>query len=200
MKIKFAICLFFWVFGFALKAQTDTISPKEEKDINYKFLDTSLEEDKYKSPKKAAIYSTLLPGLGQAYNEKYWKIPVIYGLSGLFVYKIIDNNKYYKTYRNELFQRDISSAYPEVQWSNTNSDLAALSYQTIKTRKDIFRKKRDRMILYSGLFYALNIVDAVVDAHLSTFNTNKKNMLSIRPALVPVNQTAGMGLNLKWSF
>lgn len=197
MNKKTAILYLLLLGSFLGWSQSDTT---KEQNINRSFLQTTNDSSTVRDPKKAGLYSALLPGLGQGYNRKYWKIPLIYGLGGFMAYQIVSNNREYISYRDELFQRDISSAYPEIQWSTTNADLENFSYQTIKTRKDLYRKRRDRMILFSSLFYALNIVDAVVDAHLSSFDIDRKRLVSVRPTIIPNTTSAGLGLNLKWRF
>jgi len=127
------------------------------------------------SPRKATIFSTVLPGLGQAYNKKYWKIPVIYaGFTGLSYLAII-NNKDYITYKDAYRQRldgDESTidAYVDIYSDN---DLVTL--------KNFYRRNRDLSIIGISVLYVLNIIDASVDAHLFNFNVNDDLSIFIQP-------------------
>ncbi len=184
-----------------LWSQNDTIKRTDESQINTRFLETSTEESRVTNPKKATRLA-LIPviGLGQIYNKKYWKLPIIYGLNALIVYRIINSNNQYVSYRNELYKRDISAAYPEINWSTTNSTFATETTSSIRTTKDILRKKRDRAIIMAGGLYVMTVVDALVDAHLSNFSIDKKKVAHFRPGLVPSNQTLALGVNFKLSF
>jgi hypothetical protein len=180
-------------------AQTDsTGTPK--KPINKSFLDASTDVGKDHSPKKAAVLSSCAPflGLGQIYNKKYWKLPIVYGVSAYLIYTIHSNNILYQDYRDELYRRDITAAYPEIQF--TQKDFPSISTETIHTRKDIARNKRDKLILLTGGFYAFTIIDAYVDAHLINFHIDKKKMMTLRPSLVPSYKTASLGFNFKCTF
>ena len=197
LKTCFALLLFCVLISPQLVGQTNSTSKR----INWKFLDASSDLDKSHSPRKAAIYSTLLPGLGQGYNKKYWKIPVIYGLGGFLGYKIIQNQKQYKTHRDELFKRDLQTAYPSLSFNvDPNSPFNDLSTELIRTRKDLYRDDRDRFILFSSLLYIVNIVDAVVDAHLVTFTVGENAKLSFEPTLIPNRTYASTGLQMRLNF
>ena len=101
-----------------------------------------------KSPWGAVLRSAFIPGLGQVYNESYWKVPVIWGFAGWFIYNWIDLNNLYKENQN-LYRVNSQSIY--------------------KIRRDFYRDQRDKFTIYIGLLYLLNLVDAYVDAHLFDF-------------------------------
>ena len=104
-----------------------------------------------KSPWGAVLRSAIVPGLGQIYNESYWKAPVIWGIMGWFVYNWVDNNNKYIDYKNQYIQ--------------TNSQLL-IRY------RDFYRDQRDEFAIYIVLTYFLNLVDAYVDAHLFDFSVS----------------------------
>lgn len=180
----------------------DTIQKVElEQEINSDFLSSSNAATANHSPKKAALLSTIVPGLGQVYNKKYWKVGVIYAVEGFLIYRIVDFNKQYKQYRDELFMRDMVTAQPEIQWTSSNNELSELSDDVIRTRKDIFRTQRDRYFLFATAMYAVNILDAVVDAHLIGFNTKKNRAITVIPTVIPNYQmSANLGFNLRVRF
>ena len=134
---------------------------------------------KIHSPKKAAISSAILPGLGQAYNKKYWKIPIIYAGLGFCTYSVINQNQNYNSYRQEYITRikeGVSFVNPE--YSNYSlSDLTIL--------QDYHRRTRDLFIIGTAAVYVLNIIDASVDAHLFTFDVSEDLSLDLRPEILP---------------
>lgn len=144
-------------------------------------------------PAKAAFYSAVLPGLGQAYNKKYWKIPIVYGAIGTSVYFYIDNNKKYNIYRDEYKNR----------LAGTQSDreyLARLSESQLIYAQKQFKRNSDLSLLFAIGFYALNIIDANVDAAISQFNVNES--LGLKPAIDINNETSktNFGLRCVYSF
>lgn len=105
-----------------------------------------------KSPWGAVARSAIIPGLGQFYNESYWKIPVIWGVGALFISGWVYNNNLYKDYK-DLFIETGNNTY--------------LSY------RDFYRDQRDNFTIYLALLYILNLVDAYVDAHLYDFTVEE---------------------------
>lgn len=145
---------------------------------NYSFVNMTLKDSgEVHSPKKATIMSAVIPGLGQAYNQKYWKIGIIYaGFIGLgYGYKY--NNDSMKRYQQALDYRidgdtnTIDPFYP------------LLSDNKIKQERNYYRTNRDRIIIGIVALYALQIIDANVDAHLKEFEINKELSLRIRPQM-----------------
>lgn len=111
-----------------------------------------------KSPLGAVVRSAILPGLGQFYNESYWKIPVIWGVLGYLGYNWVTQNNEYKKYR-DLFNQSINSSNPT---GNT----------TYFKQREFYKDQRDLFAVYIGLAYLLNIIDAYVDAHLYDFDVS----------------------------
>jgi len=146
--------------------------------------DTSI----YPDPKKAWKRSLMLPGLGQAYNKKYWKIPIIYaGLTGLG-YLIWFNDKNYKTYRKALIHRTDDN-------DQTIDDFPASSIDNLKSQRDYYKRNRDLAIIVTGVWYGLNILDAYVDAHMKGFNVSDD--LTIKPG---TGNSLGGLVSLKVTF
>lgn len=121
-------------------------------------------------PAKAAFYSAIVPGLGQAYNKKYWKIPLVYGalIGSLSVYSY-QNTKYHD-YRDAYKKR--LAAEPETEYGFLDND------RLIRAQR-YHQRNRDLSLLVAGAFYVLNIVDANIDAHLKQFNVDEN--LSLTP-------------------
>lgn len=120
------------------------------------------------SPKKASIYSAILPGLGQAYNRKYWKMPVVYAAIGISGYYLLNNRNEMRSRQQELIVRldNDPSTVPSPSFANKSTDV-------LKSERNYYRKMRDYSILATAAFYVLNIVDAAVDAHFYNFDINK---------------------------
>lgn len=118
-------------------------------------------------PAKAAFYSAIFPGLGQIYNKKYWKLPLVYGAIGTSAYFYIDSQKNYKMYRDE---------YKSRLAGNTSSSeyMANLSESQLVSAQKQFQRNRDLSALFIVGFYVLNIIDANIDAALSQFNVSER--------------------------
>jgi hypothetical protein len=129
-------------------------------------------------PAKAGFYSAVLPGLGQVYNKKYWKVPLVYGAIGTSIYFYIDNQKQYNIYRDEYKNR--------LAGNESDSEyLARLSESQLISAQKQFKRNSDLSLLCAVGFYVLNIIDANVDASLSQFNVS--NQLAFKPILIKDN-------------
>lgn len=130
------------------------------------------------APAKAAFYSAVLPGLGQAYNKKYWKIPIVYAAIGtsLYVYDFNDSafNRYRTAYKLRL-------AGKQDEFTLDNGQVT-LSTNALLTAQRGFKKDRDLSVLVTTIFYVLQIVEASVNAHLIQFNIDEN--LSVNPQLI----------------
>lgn len=143
------------------------------------------------APAKAAFYSAILPGLGQAYNKSYWKIPLVYAGIGTTLYFYFDNNAKYQDYRDAYKRRLAGYEDDEFFGFLTDDDLIA--------GQKLWRENRDISLLLTIGMYILNIIDANVEAHLNQFTITDD--LSLRPSstmdLVSGQGTFGLSLNLK---
>lgn len=148
------------------------------------------------SVRKATLLSAVLPGAGQVYNRKVWKVPVLYaGFAGLG-YLIYFNQKKYTEFEDALLIRydgnpDTEDAYADVY---TDDNLRTLS--------DFYRRNRDLSVMGLTLLYVLNIIDAHVDAHLFNFNMDDDLSLHWQPELPinPRNGTLTPGVQLTLRF
>ena len=152
---------------------------------------TTLEEIDPLTPAKAAFYSAILPGLGQAYNKKYWKIPLVYGAIGTSLYFYIDNNNKYRDYRN---------AYKRRLEGYNDDKFQYLDESRLVAGQKFYQRNRDLSALFVVGFYVLNIIDANVDAALIQFNVNER--LSMRPEIYPNDVTfkPNVGLTFNYRF
>ena len=150
------------------------------------------------SPKKAALMSTIVPGLGQVYNHKYWKMPVIYGaFAGL---------GYFFWYEQKQFDIFTAAYHKSLAGNTAAIDPSIRFYDSSQLLewKNYFNRYRDLSIIGITLVYVINIVDATVDAHLWHFDKNISDDLSMRfsPGLSPVfgSVMPAPGVHLTLSF
>lgn len=140
------------------------------------------------APSKAAFYSAILPGLGQAYNKKYWKIPIVYAVIGTGVYSYIWNNKKYRLYRD---------AY-KLRLAGKEDDFQFLDDSRLIQGQKFYQKNRDLSAIITVALYILNIVEANVNAHLLQFNVNDK--LTFRPEIQQNELTNKQNLGIAFAY
>ncbi len=151
------------------------------------------------SPRKAAIRSAILPGLGQIYNKKYWKLPIIYGglgiCGGIFFYNLgnyKDTRFAYRVKYNMRVNGTDSALFPKIR-----DNLKPLSEESLRFYRNQFRRDIDYSVLVFILLWGLNVVDATVDAHLKSFDVSPDLSLQFRPGYSEVAKTNGLSLILK---
>ena len=159
---KLLVCIV--LFNIGVNAQLDSAVVISDTTITTN-TDSTGQFVMQKSPWGAVLRSAIFPGWGQIYNESYWKVPIVWGAMGWFVYVWIDNNNKYNDYRS-LYQQ-----YPD--------------YSVYKKYRDFYRDQRDEFAIYFALTYVLNLVDAYVDAHLFDFSVDNnyftgQKMISVR--------------------
>lgn len=127
------------------------------------------------APSRAAFYSAIVPGLGQIFNKKYWKLPLVYAAVGTPIYFYLDNDSKYRDYRNE-YKKRLRGIY------NTEDPIfGQLDNDRVIQGQQFYQRNRDLSLVVAIGFYILNVVDANIDAHLMQFNVNDK--LTIQPAM-----------------
>ena len=157
----------------------DPVLVFSQRDTTFVELPDSIREKEH-SPTKATLMSTCLPGLGQVYNRKYWKVPVIYaglGIMSYFIYTNADEYINFKCAYIESAQGTMNGSYSYLVQKYSTADL-------LSTR-EYYRRNLEISILLTVVWYALNILDATVDAHLYTFNISNNLTMKVEPALLP---------------
>lgn len=187
--------LFFTLLLFCLQssAQKDSARITKKSDTARKNLlhqDTSAKKF---NPRIATWRSTLIPGWGQAYNKKYWKIPIIYGALGVTAGIFIYNIKTYKLLRKAVILR--SDTIPSND-ADIDPRFINLSTEAIRSYRNEFRQNVDYSVLFFLLFWGLNVVDATVDAHLKGFDVSNDLTLKIKPGYNSTSNTTGVSLVL----
>ena len=150
----------------------------------------SLPKAKEHSPTIAAVASAILPGAGQVYNRKYWKVPIVYAGLATAAYFIYLNGNIYYSVRNNLNSRVAGDSIPTPEtlvvntiFSKTTINLNSYSYDDLISLEDDYRKYFTISIIAGGAVYFLNILDAVVDAHLFHFDVGDDLSLDVHPQL-----------------
>ncbi|MGG9972626.1 DUF5683 domain-containing protein [Ferruginibacter sp. SUN002] len=167
--------------GYCLQITDTIVIPK------LKTVDTA--KNKFK-PRTATIRSAILPGWGQIYNKKYWKLPLVYGAlgttAGIFVYNVKNYKRLKQGYIYKLAGQD----------SLIYFKFRNLSAGSLKTYRNIFRQNVDYSALFFIVFWGLNVVDATVDAHLKSFDVSDDLSLHIKAGYSPQSNTSGVSLVL----
>jgi len=184
--------LFFAFFSATIQAQKDSLNTKTRKDIK---IEKGGDYDPL-SPSKAAFYSAIFPGMGQVYNKKYWKTPIVWGAMGTSIYYYLNNNKEFKRYRTayKLRKNNLIDEF-------TVDGVEIISEETLERAQDQLRENRDMSLLTTVILYVLQIVEASVNAHLLQFNTDDN--LSFKPTFIndPIYVEAPkVGLTIKYNF
>jgi hypothetical protein len=141
-------------------------------------------------PKKSALYSAILPGAGQLYNRQCWKIPVIYAGVGVATYFIVENSRQYQRYRAGYIARITN---PNVQDDFTNK----YSQQDLQVLQSTYRKYLDMTLLFTGIGYTLQVMDALAFAHLKNFDVSKDISMRFQPVALP-NGDPGLGIVMRF--
>lgn len=157
--------LFFSFCSIAQEKRTDTLT------VIHQSLSPQIH-----SPRKAAIFSAVMPGLGQAYNKKYWKMPIVYAGFATLGYFIFYNYDKYTFYRNAYIVRTDNDTT-----TNTPDNLNIYQNDGLLTLKNYYRRNMEFSIVVTTMLYLLNIIDAYVDAHLMTFDINDNLSLQVEP-------------------
>lgn len=172
------------------------------------------------NPNKALLYSAIVPGLGQIYNRKYWKLPILYGGLMGCAYAITWNNKNYSDYSQAYWAVTRDGTGPiehlsdwkafvqdaSMDWSDEDAVLAKAQNSTfqsqLKRKKDYFRRYRDMSIFIAVGVYVLGMLDAYVDAHLFDFDISPDLSMRVQPAVTPGNQLSPhiYGINCSLNF
>ncbi len=136
------------------------------------------EEPFHPSPSRAAMLSATLPGLGQIYNGRYWKVPVIYAGFGTLIYFIDFNSSNYDKWRQAWIARVDGNPH-------TVDDFPLHSTEVIERAMNYYRRNLEINYMIAGALYLLNILDASVDAHLMNFDVGENLSMGIQPGLMP---------------
>ncbi len=150
------------------------------------------------SPARAAMLSATLPGLGQIYNRKYWKVPIIYAGFGTLIYYVDVNSREYNKWRKAWLARVDGNP-------NTVDDFPLHSTDVLERAMDFYRRNLEITYILAAALYLINILDASVDAHLMNFDVGESLTLGVQPAIMPamanhINSMHGTQISLILRF
>lgn len=199
----FAIVVFSYLFCSSLIAQEKENS--ETATIQEVVIDSTIVTSNPinpLAPSKAAFYSAILPGLGQAYNKKYWKIPLAIGAIGTGVYFYTTNNKEYNRYRDAYKSRLAGYKNDEFYFDANGNPLQQprVTTEALERGQQFYRRNKDLSLLITVGLYALNIIDANVDAHLMQYNIDENLTLAPHYHFNEIDGKSQTGLTLNFKF
>jgi hypothetical protein len=180
VRLKVWILVIECFFGVKLLAQSDSLSVKVKDTLPQTVQVKKTWNTDPLSPARAAFYSAILPGLGQAYNKSYWKIPIVYLAIGIPTYLYVVNDKELDRYRT-AYKRRLDGLTDDEFYVGRTDGNPRLSTDALRRAQDTYRRNKEMAMLFAIGFYALNIIEANVDAHLKQFNVNEN--LSLEPYL-----------------
>lgn len=192
------------------KAQEDKVLDSLKTDLNQQGVivqEVTFEKKEIDplGPSQAAFYSAVLPGLGQIYNKRYWKAPIVWGALGIGIYTFTINNNEYNRYRDAFKRRKAGftdDEFYDLGEPTPNKTSPDVSDTALQDAQEQAQQNRDLALLITIGLYALNIIDANVDAHLKQFNVDDKLAIDFRPYLDMNNVTNdpnyGLALTVKF--
>jgi len=185
------------LFASSLFAQNDSLTTTIEEPVL--IVKDSITKEPYNplAPSRAAFYSAVLPGLGQAYNKKYWKIPIVYAGIGTGVYFYIQNDNEYNRFRDAFKRRN--AGFTDDEFFGDGAE-PVVSTDRLIDAQDNAKKNRDISLIVAVAFYLVNIIDANVDAHLRQYNVSEDLSLEPKLNLDPINARTNYGLSLTFNL
>ena len=151
---------------------------------------------KVHSPKKATVRSATIPGWGQVYNKKYWKVPIVWGALGVTTYIFFDNLEIYQDSRFAYKAKYQASQGDSSLYGQIKPEYEVYSMESLRANRDQFRKYLDYSVLFFIIFWGLNVVDAAVDGHLKAFDVSPDLSFKIKPGHSQMANTNGISLIL----
>lgn len=208
---------FLLAFVFGIKAQEEKTveQPSDSLQVNLQEQGIVVQDSLIKkrkvinplAPSKAAFLSAVFPGMGQIYNKRYWKVPIVYGIIGASIYFYDFNNGQYNRYRNAFKRRQAGFNDDEFWDFQTPGDgmipdQPFVADTALEDAQERFQRDRDLSLVVTIVFYALNIVDANVDAHLKQFNIDDDLSIDWQPYLDldPIMNSPNYGMALVVRF
>ncbi|MFC7358261.1 DUF5683 domain-containing protein [Jejudonia soesokkakensis] len=194
MKNKGLYILFLFISAPFFAQETDSLSAEKTKKPVLLVEESTAGEYDPLAPSRAAFYSAVVPGLGQAYNKKYWKIPIIYAGMATGIYFYIDQNNDYNRFRDAYKRR--LAGFTDDEFYGDGATPQVSNARLIDAQRSTSRNK-DYSIIATLLVYVLNIIDANVDAHLQQFNIGEDLSLETGIDINAIQSQPHYGLSLR---
>ncbi len=181
----------FLVLFFSIQSSFSQTDDKGSLSVDSKTFLEGSEEFNPLSPSRAAFLSAILPGLGQAYNKRYWKIPIVYGALATSLY-------FYTTNNNTL--KDVRRTFRLRAAGEPTTDFELFSDQSLENAQNTLKRNRDTSLLIFIGLYALQVLEASIDAHLLQFNVSDKITFNPRLLQRQNSEQRYVGLSLNLNF
>lgn len=191
MKVNYILLFLLFFFVLQIHAQEQDTLSLASSDVSILTEKTIKEPYDPLSPSRAAFYSAVIPGLGQAHNQKYWKIPIVYAGIGTSIYFYSTNRKDHLRFRN-AFKRRLAGF--------NDDEFQGIADQTLIRAQRTSKRNMDVSIAVAVGFYLLNIVDANVDAHLKQYNVSDDLSFSPNVDYNPYQATTNYGFSLTYKI
>lgn len=188
-----------------LAKSLDTLTKKQAREAKFYKKSSQKKVIDPLAPSRAAFYSAILPGLGQVYNKRYWKVPIVYGALGAGIYFYTTNNDEYNRFR-DAYKSRLAGFTTDEFYDLDNSGVIPgspdFSDDGLIDAQNRLQRQRDLALLLTVVGYVLNIVDANVDAHLKQFNINDDLSFEPKPVIIQnqINSNKSMGISLSLKF
>ncbi|HEY4650614.1 MAG TPA: DUF5683 domain-containing protein [Pontibacter sp.] len=206
MRLAVGIISLLGILAFAAPAQAQVITVGPDSVVvpvpDTAASDNSFFLSKWNRPAKAALFSAVVPGLGQAYNKAYWKLPIIYATGGVLGYFLISHNNNYQDYRKALLIRVDGDPNTRDKYADSNIYGEARQNGTanLERARNFYRRNRDFTILLSIGAYGLQVAEAYVHAHMKEFDIGENLAIRVQPNVLQVPAqgayTPGLSLTL----
>jgi hypothetical protein len=161
----------------------------------------------FPNPRVASIRSAIIPGWGQVYNGKIWKVPIVYAALGVTGWYFLSNRTYYKQLRlgavvgTQIIEKKRpkdSTDYHKIKDENVKLAIDRGRLQEVRYYRDRVRRELDYAVLYFAIAWALNVVEASVDAHLQSFDISPNLSFNIEPGYSELAKTSGISLVMRF--
>jgi hypothetical protein len=199
--IRRILFLFILLCSSAAFAQSDSLMLGSDADTSQLAPDT-IARKRWSKPKKAMFLSMAIPGLGQVYNGKtyWWKLPILYGGFSIIYLMYAKNQSGYLRY-NQHYKHHYYFPNEPVLYVDPYTGFKYTTNSQLKTERDRFRRYRDMSVFFALSLYALNIMDAYVEAHLLDYDISDDLSMNIHPVFLSQNNVSfapGLGLQFKF--
>lgn len=189
------------LFGFILFFSKNYAQTTDSMLVKSVIIEKSAVKEKIPhDPKKATRRSLLIPGWGQAYNQQYWKIPVVYGALSIPTITFIYNNNVYKEARfayDARIKATIDGGQDSTDYKTLDYKYQKADINSIQTLRNAARRDRDYSVLWFLVVWGLNVADATVFGHLKDFDVSNNLSMNIKPNFNSVTKTPGLSFTFK---